>query len=415
MSARLLALVLACVFGLPSVGLAGTGRLVSQWMSRAPAIDATIAPGEWGEARHIELGNGVSLRIGNDARTLYLAVLDTGDLELGEDDALVLLFDDEGGLAPVLDDGSWAGVACHQAPESGEGMLQFVLASASFREYAAGTYCPAQAMDDRVSSRSATRPEGVTHEVAIPLDGTSPLRAGAGDRFALFLLLYRDGGTAGCLPACSTVEVADFRNLVLASGGCNTGPQSFGTGATQPDLPLDWSSELGVGSGDVWVQTAVDGDQFYCGMNVTGGAGAAACVTNVHYTSPAAESYLRMPLALSGQLTASVRLLANFQSGAAGDYLAFGSGYESIPFFSMLLWQSSQGAPGGPGIAVQLDLSLFTNNLPRELVLWHHTDTAGTQDGGFAQVDDLELVCGPILFADGFESGLATHWTATVP
>ena len=419
MSARSLALLLCCALGLPSVGLAGTGRLLSQWMSRAPAIDGEIAAAEWGEARLVELGNGVSVRIGNDARTLYLAVLDAGDLELGEDDGLVLLFDDEGGTAPVLDDGSWAGVACHQAPDYGEGMLQFVDGpsgpSIRFREYAAGTYCPEQALNDRVSSRSAARPEGVTWEAAIPLDGTSPLRAGAGERFALFLLLYRDGGQAGCLPGCSTVDVADFRNLVLASGGCNTGPQSFGTGATQPDLPLDWSSDLGVGSGEVWVQSAVDGDQFFCGMNVTGGAGASACVTNVHYLSAEAEAFLRLPLALAGQSTASVRLRANFQSGATGDYLAFGARYEHIPFFSMLLWQTSQGAPGGPGSVVELDLSLFTNNFPLELAFWHHTTSAGTLDGGFAQIDDVELVCGPILFADGFESGLTTHWSASAP
>jgi hypothetical protein len=40
---------------------------------------------------------------------------------------------------------------------------------------------------------------------------------------------------------------------------------------------------------------------------------------------------------------------------------------------------------------------------------------AGALDGGFAQVDDVELLCGPILFADGFDSGLTTHWSATVP
>jgi len=41
----------ACLFvglvGLPEVGLAGTGRLLSQWMSRAPRIDGQIAATEW--------------------------------------------------------------------------------------------------------------------------------------------------------------------------------------------------------------------------------------------------------------------------------------------------------------------------------------------------------------------------------
>lgn len=416
MTARTIAMVLAGLVAMPGVVLAGSGRLVSHWMSRAPAIDAAMAAGEWSEAKSVDLGNGVTAWIGNDARTLYLGILDSGDLEHGEDDGLVLLFDDEGGLPPVLDDGSWAGVACHQAPEYGEGMLQFVDGpSVTFREYAASTYCPEQAMEDRVISRSAARPEGVIYEAAVPLDGRAPLRAIAGERFAVFLAVYRDGGQAGCLPVCSTVDVADFRNLVLASGGCNSGPQTFGTGATQPALPLDWSSELGAGSGEAWVQSAVDGDQFYCGMNVTGGAGASACVTNVHYTSVEAEAYLRLPLALAGQDAASVHLRGNFQSGAAGDFLAIGARYESIPFFSMLLWQTSHGDPGGPGSEVALALSLFTNNLPSELVFWHHTTSAGTSDGGFAQVDDVELRCGPILFRDGFESGLVTHWSASVP
>jgi hypothetical protein len=40
------------------------------------------------------------------------------------------------------------------------------------------------------------------------------------------------------------------------------------------------------------------------------------------------------------------------------------------------------------------------------------TFSAGGVEGGYAQVDDVELICGPGIFTDGFESGLTTHWSA---
>ena len=41
--------------------------------------------------------------------------------------------------------------------------------------------------------------------------------------------------------------------------------------------------------------------------------------------------------------------------------------------------------------------------------------TAGGIEGGYAQIDDYEVRCGPGLFADDFESGLSTHWSLTAP
>ena len=41
--------------------------------------------------------------------------------------------------------------------------------------------------------------------------------------------------------------------------------------------------------------------------------------------------------------------------------------------------------------------------------------TAKLGGGDTAQFDDLELLCSPSLFSDDFESGLTTHWCATVP
>jgi hypothetical protein len=403
------------LLGICEPGGAGTGRLLSSWMSRAPAIDGLIGATEWNEAAPIDLGAGVSVRIGNDGRTLYLAILDSGDLTQNVGDAFHLYFDDEGGVAPVLDDGAYGAPACQQAPDLGEGVIGADFQQILFSEFSQAGQCPAQTLAGRTSFATVAQPAGLTYEAAIPLDGPAPLRAGPGDRFGIYLRLFRDGAAVACLPGCGVLDPPEYRNLVLASGGCNTGPQRFGGGPPQTGLPLDWTSELTLGSGDGWGQSAIDGDQFYCGMNVTGGTGAAACVTNVHYTSAEAESLLHLPLPVAAQTWATVRLLGNFQLGASGDLLAFGSRYEFIPFFSMLLWQTSHGDPGGPGTPVTLELSLFTGNYPRELIFWHYTASAGGTEGGFAQVDDVELLCGPILFADGFESGLVTHWSASAP
>ena len=51
----------------------------------------------------IDLGDGVTARVGNDGRTLYLMLFDTrSDDPLG--DRMVLFFDDDGGTAPLLDE-----------------------------------------------------------------------------------------------------------------------------------------------------------------------------------------------------------------------------------------------------------------------------------------------------------------------
>src|SRR5262245_50207051 len=82
--------------GSADAAAAGTGRLVSRWMSRAPRIDAQIETAEWRDAATVDLGSGVTARIGNDARTLYLAVLDPADATFDNGDGLALYFDDEG-------------------------------------------------------------------------------------------------------------------------------------------------------------------------------------------------------------------------------------------------------------------------------------------------------------------------------
>ena len=52
---------------------------------------------------------------------------------------------------------------------------------------------------------------------------------------------------------------------------------------------------------------------------------------------------------------------------------------------------------------------------PVELRFTHSTFSAGGTEGGYAQIDEVELLCGPGIFTDGFESGLTTHWSADLP
>ncbi len=405
-------LVFLALFGHPAAGSAGTGRLLSQWMTRAPRIDGQLAAGEWSAATLVPTSNpDVTLRIGNDARTLYLAILDAGDLSTAGVDLVYLVFDDEGGVAPVLDDGAFANSICQQMPNLGEGNLGFgSFQDAWFEERLTGvTVCPGQSLADRMGYHTAPQPEGVTYEMAIPLDGPVPLRAGPGERFAFMLRVFRDGGLAACLPDCPVQDPPNFRNLILASGGCNTGPQSFNSG-----LPLDWTSLVFIGSGDGWQQSSLFGDPVFCQDNVTGGSGTSACAANVFYTAPFTEADLYMPLPVSGQSTATVRFLASLEQGAPSDTLVAAAILEDLSTQSLLGWQANHA---GQPVEFQLDLLSppYLGNLPVKLGFGHITTTLGGVEGGYAQIDDVELLCGPTLFADGFESGLTTHWSSDLP
>ena len=397
----------ACLAFATAAG-AGTGRLLSSWVNRAPRIDGKLLPGEWNAAKVVDLGAGVTLFLENDARTLYLAVLDTGDVTLGAGDEFVLLFDDEGGTAPVLDDSLWDGALCQASPHLGEGFLDFAAdQNITYREYAGG-YCAPQLLNDRASFRATSQPEGVTYEMALPLDGPMPLRAAAGQRFAAWLVLYRNAAQVACLPNCGPSSLADFRNLVLASGGCNTGPQRFGSGDPLVGLPLDWTSENTAGGGPGWVQAAPAqfGDPVFCQANDTGGAGGAACISNFFCTAPRTDSLLRMPLALEGMTAANVRVRASLTVGAPNEYLDIGIRRLDTTGNSLLFWLDENRNE-------TVDLWIpVAGSPPVELWFTHSTFSAGGVEGGYAQVDDVELLCGPRIFTDGFESGLTTHWSA---
>ena len=398
------ALLFLGLLGLPAARIARPGRLVSSWMTRTPRIDGQIAATEWSEATSLYIGGGVSVWIGNDSRALYVAVWDGVDSIHGTGDQLALLFDDEGGVPPIVEDGSWSGAACQQNSTLGEGALFFTSdQNVSYQEYAGG-YCPAQAIRGRASFRSVVLPDGVRYETAIPLDGAAPLRAGPGQMLGLFLLLYRDGGQVACLPNCGVTDVALFRNLILASGGCNTGPQGFESG-----LPLDWAKELVSGSGQGWVQSLppFHGDAVFCQSNDTGGAGAAACVANVLHSTPATAARLHLPLSLAGQTSARIRLRATLvvdpNGSGPSDGLAIDLRRQDGTVESVLSWL-------GQDQSATVDLPLSLAGSPPVELWFTHATVAGGTEGGFAQIDDVELLCEPVL-ADGFESGDTSAWS----
>ena len=402
----------ACLLFATAAG-AGTGRLLSQWMNRAPRIDGQIAAGEWDAAKLVDLGAGVTLRIGNDGRTLYLAILDSADPVFTSNDSVGLLFDDEGGVPPILDDGAFGSVLCHPTPDLGEGRIDLTFSQeVIYQEVPQSGFCLEQFITGATRFRSALRSEGLTYEAAIPLDGPAPLQAGPGERFGVVFLIYRDGGPVVCLPDCATVSgPADYRNLVLASGGCNTGPQDFGSGDPLVGLPLDWTSENTAGGGPGWIQVppAQFGDPVFCQANDTGGAGGAACVANFFCTAPRTDSLLRMPLALDGMTAATVRARAVLQVAAPHEYLDVGIRRLDTSGNSLLFWLDENR---NETVALWIPVA---GSPPVEFWFTHSTFSGGGSEGGYAQIDDVELICGPRIFSDGFESGLTTHWSADSP
>ena len=148
--------------GFAGAAQAGTGRLLSRWMSRAPAIDGQLGAGEWSAATFVDLGNGVTLRIGNDDRTLYLGLLDSGDTELGPGDWFILSFDDEGGPTPILDDGHWILERVPRRRRSSARAYRFYRQRRS--ELPRGShkteFCANQPLTDRLSAGVGVLPQG---------------------------------------------------------------------------------------------------------------------------------------------------------------------------------------------------------------------------------------------------------------
>ena len=369
-----------------------------------------------GTTRRRSISAPASRRGSATTRERSTSLVDTGDPSFGSGDGLSFYFDDEGGAPPFLDDSAYGGSGCLPTPDLGEGVIYMMGDQNVFYQlYFQGFSCPAESVTARLTLRASSQPGGVTYEMAIPLDGPAPLRAQAGQRFGFSLRNFRGFTPAGCYPTCANTDPAAFRNLSLASGGCNTGPQEFGAGSPPAPLPLDWTNDVQTGGGPGWVQAPPPffGDPVFCDANDTGGTGGSACVANFDAATTPARSVISVPLAVAGQGFARLRgkglLVVDPNGGGALDYLAL----------CFLLEDGDSSCPvdwWGQNQAATWDLPLpLGGSLPIELWFEHATLQAGGLEGGYAQFDDIELVCGPVLFADGFDSGWTTHWSAEVP
>jgi len=250
---------------------------------------------------------------------------------------------------------------------------------------------------------------GVVYEAAIPLDGAMPLHGTPGQRIGLQLRAV-DAAGAGevCYPACD-LDPAAFRNVILATPRCNVGAESFDVA---PAMPLEWSASVPTGSGQGWMVSGVLGDPETCGANGTVGAGAAACVANGAYGSTASVARLRMPLDVSGQQSATLFFQFAFVQGDPADRLSFGYEYADGSTSTTLSFDFSWPPPGG---ATGANIPIPPGNLPVAAWFAHSTQSAGGVEGGFADLDDVRVICNPFLFADYFESGLTTHWSSETP
>ena len=250
------------------------------------------------------------------------------------------------------------------------------------------------------------------HEIAIPLDGATALEAVPGEQFKVRIGLIRDTTAPACYPDCG-IDPANYGPIILASIGCNTDAQTLADW-----MPLDWRATLDV-EGSGWERSGVLADPVFCQANVTGGNGPAACTCNALYGSAEASAILYVPFTASDQPEAELRMLTNFQEGDVDDQFVAVAYREDGIGIVLFHWMQSHGSPSGPGetliASIPIQDPIFVGNPPRGVRFHHDTFFAGGQEGGFVQIDELGLRCGPRLFADGFESRLTTHWSADAP
>lgn len=399
----------------------GQPTLLSRWSLAAPALDGVISPGEW-DPVFVPIDAQSRLYLMNDARTLYLAVVIDGEAGLEAGDALTLAFDDQGGATPLLWDGQWALPSCGGINQ-GEGLLVFEPLPVPGRvrflpRIAGGGQCPPQEGNSGAAFVAAASLQGVTYEVALPLDGRSPVVAKASEEFG-FALAIDDGATGGERLWPSTLvreSPATFGNLRLTGFGCNGPFEGFSLGP-----PLTWFPLVVPASGPAWAPSGAGGYPANCGeANYTGGAGLAACASSANAVAGDFESLLFAPaLSLAGTSGARLRLRANYQDIASGvDLLVLeGRGVSNPVWTPLLSWDEDHGAlrvVGGEAVEVDL-AALVALGEPVQL-RWRYAGSGlGPGRAEYAQIDDVGVLCEPRLFVDGFESALTTHWSSQLP
>lgn len=413
------ALLLAGWIGSAAALFAGTSnpKLVVPYTAEPIAIDG-LGEAAWGASEVFFIGIDiftVTFQALHDGRTLYVMVVNASDWEYGAGAGAAIWFDDEGGTTPQLWDDAYTAPACSGLANRGEGRLGWFLTAPPttaheerWEEFTSGAICPLE-LDQNGSSAAiffAPPSSGLSTEVALPLDGPSALTAASGEEFGLFVeSMFASLGNIyiiGYWPPTGWASPPAFGNTALAALACN-----FGLAGFDPHFPADWLDEGSGGSG--WLRSGGAG----CGTaNGTGGAGESACVVRGSPPFPVNASLVSPWFSLRGQTAATLTYRAAYADAAgSADRLDLEVRTATLSWTPLLSWTQSHGVPGGE--LVNVDLSALASEA-RVQLRWRYSVQEGGAGFG-AQVDEVRIRCAPQLFADAFESGLTTHWSATVP
>ena len=413
------ALLLAGWSGSAAALFAGTSnpKLVVPYTTEPIAIDG-FSDAAWAASEAFVIGIDifvVTFQALHDGRTLYVLVDNATAFEFEAGTGAAIWFDDEGGAAPQLWDDAWTAPTCSAFANRGEGRLGWFLTAPPttaheerWEEITSGGTCPFELGQNGSSAAIYLAPpaSGFTTEVALPLDGASALAAVSGEEFGLFVQsIYVSQGipiAVGYWPTMGGALPPAFGNTALAALACN-----FGLAGFDPHFPADWLDEGSGGSG--WLRSGGAG----CGTaNGTGGAGESACVVRGSPPFPVNASLVSPWFSLRGQTAATLTYRAAYADAAgSADRLDLEVRTATVSWTPLLSWTQSHGVPGGE--LVNVDLSALASEA-RVQLRWRYSVQEGGAGFG-AQVDEVRIRCAPQLFADAFESGLTTHWSATVP
>jgi hypothetical protein len=383
----------------------------------APKIDGVIDP-VWAAAETEEFGVdifNVSFRALHDGRTLYLLFHDLTDEAFGLASGATLFIEDEGGAPPKLWDDVIDASTCPAEHNRGEGRFDWFLASVSpatvqrrWTPLAESESCSVYVGENgEVAAMGFELGNGSRTEVALPLDGPSALAATTGEELGLLVqILYSETGTpivVGTWPD-GGASPAYFANAALAAFACGLPAEDF-----DPGFPLDWEV---TGSGSFWKSSGTGGSE--CGLaNQTGSTGHAACVVYDGTLESAGSNLVSPWFSLAEVTSATLSYRGGYtEATSSPGHLVLEITADGTTWAPVLDWTSSHGGVSGEAVSIDL-LAHVTPGQPRVRLRWRFAGSNNVPAA--AEIDDVRLTCGPFLFADGFESGLTTHWSAEAP
>lgn len=209
----------------PGAVIDGVG-LSSNWTPIPPTLDGTIGGTEWANAQTYNISvsaTPITLYLMNDAGYLYLAIDGLPDVTLDLQDSAVLLFDDEGGVAPLLGDGLWNAPTC----PSTEGLFAYgnnlAAGQPADNVYlgiaAGGVTCVPFEVATGVTGAYSFASGHMVYEVRYDL-AASNLHALPGQTFGAFIGCYQGsiGDYIGATsPSASLIDPSTYLPLTLAT------------------------------------------------------------------------------------------------------------------------------------------------------------------------------------------------------